>query len=452
MTGRSGGGMTGLGAEGGGSGRTGSGGGAVCGVSITIVAVLCCDGTSVSSARTYIDDLLLPTVGSPTRWVKVVLIKINIFAWKVCLDKLPTRLNLSLCGIDIPSIVCPNCSLAGESCSHLFFSCSMARLLWRKVARWWDFDIPEFSSYEEWITWFKSIRIPKVVKDVLEGVFYVKQKDNGIFISQDKYVTDILKKYDFATVKTASTPMETNKALLKDEEAADVDVHLYRSMVGSLMYLTTSRPDIMFAVCACARFQVTSKTSHLHVVKRIFRYLKGHPKLGLWYPRDSSFDLEAFSDSDYAGASLDRKSTTGGCQFLRRRLISWQCEKQTIVANSTTEAEYVTVANCCGQSSRPIPLITYETVIKKWEDRMERAATTTSSLEAEQDSSNINRTQSMATLNESFPQGTDLGSGPRCQDTILGVQKLKLDLRLHLNSPMIYLSQELTHLKVVRTT
>ncbi|GJU77019.1 RNA-directed DNA polymerase, eukaryota [Tanacetum coccineum] len=128
---------------------------------------------SVSSTRTYIDDLLLPTVGSPTRWAKVVPIKINIFAWKVCLDKLPMRLNLSLRGIDIPSIVCPNCSLAGESCSHLFFSCSMARLLWRKVARWWDFDIPEFSSYEEWITWFKSIRIPKVVKDVLEGVFYV---------------------------------------------------------------------------------------------------------------------------------------------------------------------------------------------------------------------------------------------------------------------------------------
>ncbi|GJW18142.1 putative ribonuclease H-like domain-containing protein [Tanacetum coccineum] len=150
----------------------------------------------------------------------------------------------------------------------------------------------------------------------------VKQKDDGIFISQDKYVADILKKFDFATVKTASTPMETNKALLKDEEAADVDVYLYRSMIGSLMYLTASRPDIMFAVCACVRFQVTQNTSHLHAVKRIFRYLKGHPKLGLWYPRDSPFDLEAFSDSDYAGASLDRKSTTG---------------------------EYVAAANCCGQ-------------------------------------------------------------------------------------------------------
>ncbi|GJX70649.1 putative ribonuclease H-like domain-containing protein [Tanacetum coccineum] len=281
----------------------------------------------------------------------------------------------------------------------------------------------------------------------------------------------------FLGLQTTSTPIETNKALLKDEEAADVDVHLYRSMIGSLMYLTASRPDIMFAVCACARFQVTPKTSHLHAVKRIFRYLKGHSKLGLWYPRDSPFDLEAFSNSDYAGASSDKKSTIGGCQFLERRLISWQCKKQTIVANFTTEAEYVAAANCCGQvlwiqnqlldygynfmntkifidnesticivknpmfhsktkhieirhhfirdsyEKRLIQVIKIYTdhnvadlrtkafdvsrfqyliengnVIKEWEDRMERAATTASSLEAEQNN----------------------GSGPRCQDTILG--------------------------------
>ncbi|GJZ16973.1 putative ribonuclease H-like domain-containing protein, partial [Tanacetum coccineum] len=178
----------------------------------------------------------------------------------------------------------------------------------------------------------------------------VKQKPNGIFISQDKYVAEILKKFDFASVKTASTPIETQKPLVKDEEASDVDVHLYRSMIGSLMYVTASRPDIMFAVCACSRFQVTPKTSHLSAVKRIFRYLKGKPKLGLWYPRESSFDLESYSDSDYAGANLDRKSTTGGCQFLGRRLITWQCKKQTIVATSTIEAEYVAAASCCGQN------------------------------------------------------------------------------------------------------
>ncbi|GJX18579.1 putative ribonuclease H-like domain-containing protein [Tanacetum coccineum] len=140
----------------------------------------------------------------------------------------------------------------------------------------------------------------------------VQQKEDGIFISQDKYVANILKKFDYVTVKTAITPMEPNKALVKDEEVDNVDVHLYKSMIGSLMYLTTSKLHITFVVCAYARFQVTPKTSHLHAVKRIFRYLKGQPKLGLWYPKDSPFDLEAFSDSDYAGASLDRKSTTGG--------------------------------------------------------------------------------------------------------------------------------------------
>ncbi|GJT33880.1 putative ribonuclease H-like domain-containing protein [Tanacetum coccineum] len=178
----------------------------------------------------------------------------------------------------------------------------------------------------------------------------VKQQPDGIFISQDKYVADILKKFDFCSIKTATTPIESNKPLVKDEDGVEVDVHEYRSMIGSLMYLTASRPDIMFAVCACARFQVTPKASHLHAVKRIFRYLKHQPKLGLWYPRDSPFELEAFSDSDYAGASLNRKSTTGGCQFLGRRLISWQCKKQTIMANSTTEAEYVAAAHCCGQN------------------------------------------------------------------------------------------------------
>ncbi|GJR54697.1 reverse transcriptase domain-containing protein [Tanacetum coccineum] len=139
----------------------------------------------------------------------------------------------------------------------------------------------------------------------------VKQKPDGIFISQDKYVAEIRRICLCLMVKTASTPIKTQKPLVKDEEANDVDVHLYRSMIGSLMYLTASRPDIMFAVCACSRFQVTPKSSHLSDVKRIFRYLKGKPKLGLWYPRVSSFDLESYSDSDYAGANLDRKSTIG---------------------------------------------------------------------------------------------------------------------------------------------
>ncbi|GJU84472.1 hypothetical protein Tco_1292018 [Tanacetum coccineum] len=157
----------------------------------------------------------------------------------------------------------------------------------------------------------------------IQTFLIVQQKKDGIFISQDKYVGEILKKFGFTEVKTASTPMETQKPLLKDEDGEEVDVHMYRSMIGSLMYLTSSRPDIMFAVCACARYQVNPKVSHLHAVKMIF--------------------------SDYAGASLDRKSTTGGCQFLRSRLISWQFKKQTMVANSTTKAEYVAASSCRGQ-------------------------------------------------------------------------------------------------------
>nr|GEV15250.1 hypothetical protein [Tanacetum cinerariifolium] len=161
---------------------------------------------------------------------------------------------------------------------------------------------------------------------VLENGFHRGRIDQTLFIKKKK------------DGKSASTPIDTEKPLLKDPDGEDVDVHTYRSMIGSLMYLTSSRPDIMFAVCACAYFQVTPKALYLHASKRIFRYLKGKPNLGLWYPKDSSFNLVAYSDSDYAGASLDRKSTTGGCQFLRCRLISWQCKKKTVVATSSTEA------------------------------------------------------------------------------------------------------------------
>ncbi|GKA46434.1 uncharacterized mitochondrial protein-like protein, partial [Tanacetum coccineum] len=143
----------------------------------------------------------------------------------------------------------------------------------------------------------------------------VKQRKDGIFLSQDKYVCDIVKKFGFTSVKTASTPIETHKPLSKDVDGTDVDVHLYRSMIRSLMYLISSRPDIMFVVCAYSRFQVQPKASHMHVVKRIFRYLKGQPTLGLWYPKDSPMDLIAYSDSNYVGASLDMKSTTRGLEL-----------------------------------------------------------------------------------------------------------------------------------------
>ncbi|GJR50820.1 putative ribonuclease H-like domain-containing protein [Tanacetum coccineum] len=215
-------------------------------------------------------------------------------------------------------------------------------------------DIIFGSTNKSWCNEFEALMKSRFqMSSMGELTFFlglqVKQNKVGIFISQDKYVAEILKKFDLVNVKAAITPMETKVALTKDEEAIDVDVHLYRSMIGSLMYLTASRPDIMYAVCVCSRFQVTPKISHLNAVKRIFKYLKGKPNLGLWYPRESPFDLEAFSDSDYGGSNLDRKSTTGGCQFLGQRLISWQCKKQIIMATLTTEAEYVAAADCCGK-------------------------------------------------------------------------------------------------------
>ncbi|GJS60676.1 putative ribonuclease H-like domain-containing protein [Tanacetum coccineum] len=222
----------------------------------------------------------------------------------------------------------------------------------------------------------------------------VTQKEDGIFISQDKYVAEILKKFNYTDVKSASTLVDLEKPLVKDGDADDVDVHLYRSMIGSLMYLTTSRPDIMFAVCACARFQVTPKTSHLLAVKRIFRYLKGKPTLGLWYSRDSPFELVAYTDSDYAGATQDRKSTTRDLLtkgFDAGRISTFSCKSKR---GRDTKVP---------QSGGPPVKVGDEAVYKELGARIERAATTASSLEAEQESGNINKTQSMTTLNGSSP-------------------------------------------------
>nr|GEZ11978.1 uncharacterized mitochondrial protein AtMg00810-like [Tanacetum cinerariifolium] len=160
----------------------------------------------------------------------------------------------------------------------------------------------------------------------------VQQRPDGIFINQDKYVQEILNKFDLGSVRMSTTPYEAPKPKSKNESDSFVNVHLYRSMI----------------VSACSRHQVTPTSSNLEAVKKIFKYLKGQPKLGLWYPKELPLVLEAYSDSDYAGANRDRKSTTGGCQFLGRWLILWQCKKQTIVATSSTEAEYVVAANCYG--------------------------------------------------------------------------------------------------------
>ncbi|KAJ9541453.1 hypothetical protein OSB04_027959 [Centaurea solstitialis] len=145
------------------------------------------------------------------------------------------------------------------------------------------------------------------------------------------------------------TPMATGNSIGPDHEGKDVDLRNYRSMVGSLMYLTASRPDIMFATCVCARYQAKPKESHLAAVKRIFRYLKGTPYYGIWYPKGLGFELQAYTDADYGGCNMDRKSTSGHLQFLGNKLVSWASKKQQCVSTSTAESEYVAAASCCSQ-------------------------------------------------------------------------------------------------------
>ena len=155
----------------------------------------------------------------------------------------------------------------------------------------------------------------------------VKQHKDGFFINQEKYVKELLKRFQFEQAKPASTPMSTSIKLENDEKGKPVDAKHFRGMIGSLLYLTTSRPDIQFSVCLCARYQSSPKESHLIAVKRIFRYLSGTCNLGFWYPAGSSFDLISYSDTDYAGCELDKKSTSGYCQFLGNCMITWASKK-----------------------------------------------------------------------------------------------------------------------------
>ena len=150
----------------------------------------------------------------------------------------------------------------------------------------------------------------------------IKQTKNGTFVSQGKYIEDMLKTFGMQDEKSISTPMGTNQALDNDESGNMVDQKMYRSMIGSLLYVTTSRPDVMFSVCMCARFQASPRESHLKATKRILRYLKHTQDVGIWYPKGANFELVGYSDSDYAGDRVKRRSTSGTCQLLGRSLVS----------------------------------------------------------------------------------------------------------------------------------
>jgi hypothetical protein len=157
--------------------------------------------------------------------------------------------------------------------------------------------------------------------------FQVKQLKEGTFISQTKYTQDLLKRFGMKDAKPTKTPMGTDGHLDLNKGGKSVDQKAYRLMIVSLLHLCASRPDIMLSVCMCARFQSDPKECHLVAVKRILRYLVSTPCFEIWYPKGSSFDLIGYLDSDYAGCKVDRKSTSGTCQFLGRSLGSWSSKK-----------------------------------------------------------------------------------------------------------------------------
>jgi hypothetical protein len=169
----------------------------------------------------------------------------------------------------------------------------------------------------------------------------IKQSKEGTFVHQAKYTMDNVRKFKMEDSKDMAMSMSTTTALDADEEGEHVDQKKYRSMIRSLLYLTATRPDIQFSVCLCARFQASPRTSHQQAVKRILKYLRHTPDFGLWYSASSSLALYGFSNADFAGCRLDRKSTSGTFQFLGSSLVSWSSRKQSSVSQSTTEAEYV---------------------------------------------------------------------------------------------------------------
>ncbi|KAL6513463.1 hypothetical protein OROGR_020949 [Orobanche gracilis] len=155
--------------------------------------------------------------------------------------------------------------------------------------------------------------------------------------------------FGMSTSKSSSTPMSTSMEISAAETGKSVDQSLYKKLIGSLLYLTTSRPDIQFVVGVCARYQVAPKESHFTIAKRILKYVKGTVDVGLWYPKEGELDLVGYIDSDLGGCKLYRKSTSGNCHFLGPRLVSWFSKKQLANSLSTTESEYYAAGSCCMQ-------------------------------------------------------------------------------------------------------
>jgi hypothetical protein len=215
-------------------------------------------------------------------------------------------------------------------------------------------DIIFGSNNASLVKWFASSMQSKFEMSMIgELPFFlglqITQRSEGIFISQEKNLREMLKRFQMEDSKPMSTPMVTGCKLSKDGDSPDVDQSSYRSMIVSLLYITTSRPDIMHAVGMVGRYQATPKQIHLLAVKRIFRYLKGTMDYGLWYPRNQNFQLSVYSDANWDNCMDERKNMSGGAFFLGDSLVSWLSKKKGSISLSTTKVEYIAATTCCAQ-------------------------------------------------------------------------------------------------------
>lgn len=177
----------------------------------------------------------------------------------------------------------------------------------------------------------------------------VKQTPQGVFLSQTKFAKDLVSKFVLQESKPNETPISTSDKITKDSRGADIDPTYYRSIIGSLLYLTTSRPDISFSVGTCARYQAAPKESHIKATKRIIQYVHGTSNFGLWYSYDTITEIVKYSNADWAGDVEDRKNTSGGYFYIGNSLVFWHSKKQNSISLSITEAEYITARSACTQ-------------------------------------------------------------------------------------------------------
>jgi uncharacterized membrane protein YciS (DUF1049 family) len=212
-------------------------------------------------------------------------------------------------------------------------------------------DIIFGSNNASLVKWFSSTMQSEFEMSMIGELSFflglqITQKSEGIFLSQEKYLREMLKRFQMEDSKPMSTPMVTRCKLRKDDDSPDVDHSSYRPMIGSLLYITTSHPDIMHAVGQVGRYQATPKQSHLLVVRIIFKYLKGTMDYGLWYHRNHNFQLSIYLDVDWVNCVDERKIMSGGAFFLGDSLVSWLRKKQGSISLSTIDDEYIATATC----------------------------------------------------------------------------------------------------------